>query len=106
MARAASKKAPEGMKTDTDERAKAIDNAIAQIDRSYGKGAVMRLGDRVRAPINVIPTGSTALDVALGIGGVPRGRAVGGYGPGHAGNTHVARPVGAYSQKDTRAPAV
>lgn len=99
MARAASKKAPEGMKADTDERAKAIDNAIAQIDRSYGKGAVMRLGDRVRAPINIIPTGSTALDVALGIGGLPRGRVVEVYGPESSGKTTVALHAVANAQK-------
>src|SRR5690625_457036 len=99
MARAASKTAPEGMKTDTDERAKAIDNAIAQIDRSYGKGAVMRLGDRVRSPINVIPTGSIALDVALGIGGLPRGRVVEVYGPESSRKTTVALHAVANAQR-------
>ena len=56
------------------DRQKALDAALAQIDKQFGKGSVMRLGDEVRAPIEVIPTGSIALDVALGIGGLPRGR--------------------------------
>src|SRR5664279_824904 len=58
------------------ERNKALDNAMAQIDRAHGKNAVMRLGDRVKAPIEVIPTGAMSLDIALGIGGLPRGRVV------------------------------
>ena len=69
---------------------KALDNALAQIDRSYGKGAVMRLGDQTQAPIEVIPTGAVALDVALGIGGLPRGRVVEIYGPESSGKTTVA----------------
>ena len=63
------------------DREKALDNALAQIDRQFGKGSIMRLGDEVRMPIEVIPTGSIALDVALGIGGLPRGRIVEIYGP-------------------------
>src|SRR5918994_1447387 len=58
------------------DREKALEAALAQIDKQFGKGSVMRLGDEVRAPIEVIPTGSIALDVALGIGGLPRGRVV------------------------------
>lgn len=53
------------------DREKALENALAQIERQFGKGSVMRLGDQSRAPIDVIPTGSTALDVALGVGGLP-----------------------------------
>ena len=64
--------------------------ALAQIDKSFGKGSVMRLGDEVRVPIGVIPTGSIALDVALGIGGLPRGRVVEIYGPESSGKTTVA----------------
>jgi GNAT superfamily N-acetyltransferase len=58
------------------DREKALELALAQIEKNHGKGAVMRLGDEVRQPIAVIPTGSIALDVALGIGGLPRGRVV------------------------------
>ena len=72
------------------DREKALDIALAQIDKQYGKGSVMRLGDEARAPIEVIPTGSIALDVALGIGGLPRGRVVEIYGPESSGKTTVA----------------
>ena len=72
------------------DRDKALETALAQIDKQYGKGSVMRLGDEVRAPIEVIPTGSIALDVALGIGGLPRGRVVEIYGPESSGKTTVA----------------
>ena len=63
------------------DRGKALELALAQIEKNHGKGSVMRLGDEVRQPIAVIPTGSIALDVALGIGGLPRGRVVEIYGP-------------------------
>jgi recombination protein RecA len=72
------------------DREKALELAIAQIEKNHGKGAVMRLGDEVRQPISVIPTGSIALDVALGIGGLPRGRSVEIYGPESSGKTTVA----------------
>ena len=72
------------------DREKALDLAIAQIEKNHGKGSVMRLGDEVRQPISVIPTGSIALDVALGIGGLPRGRVVEIYGPESSGKTTVA----------------
>ena len=72
------------------DRDKALEAALAQIDKQYGKGSVMRLGEEVRAPIEVIPTGSIALDVALGIGGLPRGRVVEIYGPESSGKTTVA----------------
>ncbi len=65
----------------TADRDKALDTALAQIDRQFGKGSVMRLGDEVRAPMEVIPTGSISLDIALGVGGLPRGRIVEIYGP-------------------------
>ncbi|HUQ00797.1 MAG TPA: recombinase RecA [Aeromicrobium sp.] len=84
---------------DASERAKSLDNAMAQIHRNYGKGAVMRLGERTRAPIAVIPTGATALDVALGIGGLPRGRVVEIYGPESSGKTTVALHAVANAQK-------
>ncbi len=72
------------------DRDKALANAIAQIEKSYGKGSIMRLGDDIRPPIQVIPTGSIALDVALGIGGLPRGRVIEIYGPESSGKTSLA----------------
>ncbi len=72
------------------DREKALELALAQIDKSFGKGSVMRLGEEVRQPISVIPTGSIALDVALGIGGLPRGRVIEIYGPESSGKTTVA----------------
>src|SRR6476619_7026227 len=66
---------------------KALDAALANIEKQFGKGSVMRLGDEVRAPLEVIPTGSIALDVALGLGGLPRGRVVEIYGPESSGKT-------------------
>jgi recombination protein RecA len=72
------------------DREKALDVALAQIDKQFGKGSVMRLGERAAVPIEVIPTGSIALDVALGIGGLPRGRVVEIYGPESSGKTTVA----------------
>jgi recombination protein RecA len=72
------------------DREKALDMALAQIEKNFGKGSVMRLGDEVRVAIGVIPTGSIALDVALGIGGLPRGRVVEIYGPESSGKTTLA----------------
>src|SRR5690625_3453390 len=80
-------------------REKALDAALAQIDKSYGKGSIMRLGDEVRAPIEVIPTGSVGLDIALGIGGLPRGRVVEIYGPESSGKTTVALHAVAEAQR-------
>ncbi|GAB2460082.1 intein-containing recombinase RecA [Xylanimonas ulmi] len=81
------------------DRDKALEAALAQIDRSFGKGSVMRLGDESRAPVEVIPTGSIALDVALGIGGLPRGRVVEIYGPESSGKTTVALHAVASAQR-------
>ncbi len=81
------------------DRDKALETALAQIDRQFGKGSVMRLGDNARVPIDVIPTGSIALDVALGIGGLPRGRVVEIYGPESSGKTTVALHAVANAQK-------
>ena len=80
------------------DRAKALEAALAQIEKQHGRGSVMRLGDEVRQPIEVIPTGSIALDVALGIGGLPRGRVVEIYGPESSGKTTVALHVIANAQ--------
>ena len=76
-----------GRATDRD---KALDTALSSIEKSFGKGSVMRLGDEIRPPMDVIPTGAIALDVALGIGGLPRGRVVEIYGPESSGKTTVA----------------
>ena len=89
--------------TDQEKIAKARDaalqGALAQIEREFGKGTVMRLGEETRVPIEVIPTGSIALDVALGIGGHPRGRVVEIYGPESSGKTTVALHAVASAQK-------
>ncbi len=82
-----------------EQKAKALDSALGQIDRQYGKGAVMRLGDDQRPPIEAIPTGSLALDVALGVGGLPRGRVIEIYGPESSGKTTVALHAVASAQK-------
>jgi recombination protein RecA len=72
------------------DREKALQLALAQIEKNHGKGSVMRLGDDTRPPVGFIPTGSIALDVALGVGGLPRGRVVEIYGPESSGKTTVA----------------
>ncbi|MGH3545325.1 MAG: ATPase domain-containing protein, partial [Mycobacteriales bacterium] len=72
------------------DRDKALEIALAQIEKQHGKGSVMRLGDEGRVPIAVIPTGSIGLDIALGIGGLPRGRIVEIFGPESSGKTTVA----------------
>ncbi|BCM69912.1 MULTISPECIES: recombinase RecA [Streptomyces] len=81
------------------DREKALDAALAQIERQFGKGAVMRMGERSKEPIEVIPTGSTALDVALGVGGLPRGRVVEVYGPESSGKTTLTLHAVANAQK-------
>ncbi len=83
----------------TDEKKRAIENAIAQIEKDYGKGAVMRLGAAKTYNVDAIPTGSMTLDMALGIGGVPRGRIVEIYGPESSGKTTVALHIIAQAQK-------
>ena len=88
----AARKAP-AAKPATNDRNKALEVALSQIDKQFGKGSVMRLGDDNRPPVQVIPTGSLALDVALGIGGLPRGRVIEVYGPESSGKTTV-RPRG------------
>jgi recombination protein RecA len=82
------------------DREKALDTALAQIDRQFGKGSVMRLGSDERAPVAVIPTGSIALDVALGIGGLPRGRIVEIYGPESSGKTTLTLHAIANAQRN------
>ena len=81
------------------DRSKALEAALTQIDRQFGKGSVMRLGDDTRPKVQVIPTGSVALDVALGIGGLPRGRVIEIYGPESSGKTTVALHAVANAQR-------
>lgn len=88
------------MAAKSDDRAKALDTALSQIDRQFGKGSVMRLGERVQSKVEVIHTGATSLDVALGIGGLPRGRVVEIYGPESSGKTTVALHAVANAQKN------
>jgi recombination protein RecA len=81
------------------DREKSLETALAQIERQFGRGAIMRLGDDTRAPVEVIPTGSISLDAALGIGGLPRGRIVEIYGPEASGKTSLALHAVANAQK-------
>jgi len=81
------------------DRKKALQTALAQIEKSYGKGTVMRLGDRPDMNVEAIPTGSLALDAALGIGGVPKGRIIEIYGPESSGKTTLALHILAETQK-------
>lgn len=81
------------------DRSKALEHALAQIDKQYGKGSVMRLGDEQHQAVAAIPTGSIALDIALGVGGLPRGRVIEIYGPESSGKTTVALHAVANAQK-------
>jgi recombination protein RecA len=81
------------------DREKALETALLQIERQFGKGSIMRLGEETRAPVEVIPTGAISLDVALGIGGLPRGRIVEIYGPESSGKTSLALHAVANAQK-------
>src|SRR5712664_1808483 len=84
----------------TDEKIKVLESAIAQIEKQYGKGSIVRLGSRdVLVPVSVIPTGALSLDTALGVGGFPRGRVVEVYGPESGGKTTLALHVIAEAQK-------
>ncbi|NCB05259.1 MAG: DNA recombination/repair protein RecA, partial [Clostridia bacterium] len=83
------KKAPEAAAPAEDKR-RAIETAMAQIERAYGKGSIMRLGENIGIAVEAISTGSITLDLALGIGGVPRGRIVEIYGPESSGKTTLA----------------
>lgn len=84
---------------DNSEKNKALDLAISQIEKQFGKGSIMRLGENFKMNLDIIPTGSLDLDIALGIGGVPRGRIVEIYGPESSGKTTVALHIVAEAQK-------
>jgi recombination protein RecA len=84
------------------EKLKALQNTMDRIEKTYGKGTVMKLGDAPVENVEVISTGSLGLDVALGIGGLPKGRVIEIYGPESSGKTTVALHVIAESQKKRR----
>jgi recombination protein RecA len=83
----------------TNEKWRAVETALTQIERQFGKGSVMRLGDRPDVPVAVIPTGSLAVDAALGIGGIPRGRVIEIFGPEASGKTTLSLQIIAQAQK-------
>ena len=95
----ATKKTAYEAPTPAADKKKALQTALAQIDKSFGKGTVMRLGDRPEMNVEAIPTGSLALDAALGIGGVPKGRIIEIYGPESSGKTTLALHILAEAQK-------
>ena len=95
----ATKKGTYEAPTPATDKKKALQTALAQIEKSYGKGTVMRLGDRPDMNVEAIPTGSLALDAALGIGGVPKGRIIEIYGPESSGKTTLALHILAEAQK-------
>ena len=80
------------------DKKKALETAMAQIERAYGKGSIMRLGENANVVVEAIPTGSLSLDLALGIGGVPRGRIIEIYGPESSGKTTLALHIVAEAQ--------
>ena len=84
----------------TDDQGKALDVALGQIEKQFGKGSIMRMGDKVSMGIETIPTGALALDLALGVGGLPRGRVIEIYGPESSGKTTLATHVVAEAQRN------
>ena len=82
-----------------DTRKKSLEEALARIEKSYGKGAIMNMDGTNKVKVDVIPTGCLAIDQALGIGGVPRGRIVEIYGPESSGKTTLALHIAAEAQK-------
>ena len=83
----------------SEERSKALKLAIEKIEKDFGKGAIMKLGDKPAVSVETIPTGALALDVALGVGGIPRGRIIEVYGPESSGKTTLAQHIVAECQK-------
>lgn len=95
----AEKKKPLVSPAPASDKKKALETALAQIEKAYGKGSIMRLGENTNVIVESIPTGSIALDLALGIGGVPRGRIIEIYGPESSGKTTLALHIVAQAQK-------
>ena len=87
------------MSADREQKLKIIEDAISSIEKTYGKGSIMKLGDGVVAPVDSIPTGALSLDYALGIGGIPRGRVTEVYGPESSGKTTLCLHIIAEAQK-------
>ncbi|WP_373765981.1 recombinase RecA [Jeotgalibaca porci] len=87
------------MANNNEHRQKALDEALKKIERTYGKGSVMKMGDKIETEISTVPSGSVALDIALGVGGYPRGRIIEIYGPESSGKTTVALHAIAEAQK-------
>ncbi len=80
------------------EKGKALDAALAQIERAFGKGSIMKLSEGAKLNVETISTGSLGLDIGLGIGGLPRGRIIEIYGPESSGKTTLAAPLSAHAQ--------
>src|SRR5204863_133234 len=97
---AASLKVIDGNMAISSDKQKALDAALAQIDRAFGKGSAMKLGSKEAMQVEAISTGSLGLDIALGVGGLPRGRVIEVYGPESSGKTTLALHVIAEAQKN------
>ncbi|MBQ3054411.1 MAG: recombinase RecA [Clostridia bacterium] len=93
------KKTTLAVELDDDQKAEALQTVFAQLEKQFGKGTIMRMGDKTKADVEVIPTGSLCLDLAVGIGGVPRGRVVELYGPESSGKTTLSLHIIAEAQK-------
>ncbi len=87
------------LKEEADQKRKALTDAVSQIEKQFGKGSIMTLGQNVRSDVQVIPTGAMALDIALGVGGVPRGRVVEIFGPESSGKTTLTLSIIAQAQR-------
>ena len=84
----------------TNEKRQALEDALAKIEKQFGKGAIMRMGEGTQMSIEAIPTGALGLDIALGVGGVPRGRIIEVYGPESSGKTTLTLHIVAEAQKN------